>query len=129
MALEYNGQRIGAMQYGGVTIGEAMYNGQVVYRSSPYPATGTFNIVNVPSMSEGEVFSHTVVEPGNFTGTITPTSGEAFLFIWYLNGAVIDQDAGLTYTFTGLSVGDTIKVGAVDFGTLNLSGTWSIVKN
>lgn len=33
MPLEYNGQRIGAIQYNGLTIGEAMYNGQIVYRS------------------------------------------------------------------------------------------------
>ena len=35
MALEYNGQRIGAMQYNGHTIGEAMIDGQVVYKSAP----------------------------------------------------------------------------------------------
>lgn len=35
MALEYNGQRIGAMQYNGHTIGEAMIDGQIVYRSAP----------------------------------------------------------------------------------------------
>ena len=40
MTLEYNGQRIGAMQYNGVTIGEAMMDGQIVYQSA-VKLTGT----------------------------------------------------------------------------------------
>ena len=126
MALEYNGHRIGAMQYNGVTIGEAMIDGQVVYRSSPYPATGTFEIVNGVPFAQYEVFSHTVVEPGNFTATVTRESGYVTMYAWSLNGAPM-EGAGATLTFTDLSIGDTIKVAAFYTGALNLSGTWSIV--
>lgn len=195
MALEYGGQRVGAMMYNGVTIGEAMIDGQIVYRSvvrvtptpptfhdgepwitlptvegvtysvsgtpgydasvtvtataqpgyelvgtaswthtygpppSPYPLTGTFEIVNGAAGQANEVFSHTVVEPGSFTGTVTRESGVVTLYIWSVNGGSQTSGAAVTRTFTGLSVGDTIKVEALHTAPLNLSGTWSIVKN
>ena len=128
MALEYDGQRIGAMQYNGVTIGEAMMDGQIVYRSSPYPLTGTFEIVNGEPLTPYDLFRHTVVEPGDFTGKITLESVEPTAIYWYLNGSIVTGMTGLTGTYTGLSVGDTISAAAAEFGNLNVSGTWSIVK-
>ena len=94
---------------------------------SPYPLTGTFEIVNGAAISPHEVFSHTIVEPGSFTGTITVESGKADAISWRVNGG--SSVTGLTRTFTGLSVGDTIEVSALGFSTLNVSGTWSLVKN
>lgn len=131
MPIQFGSNKIGAMQYNGVTIGEAMYNGQIVWQSSPYPLTGTFNIVNGASMVEYEVFSHTVVEPGDFTGTVTKTSGNVTAYFWYVNGTSQSGGSGLqnTRTFTGLSVGDTVRASAAHFGVFNLSGTWSVVKD
>ena len=94
-----------------------------------YPLTGTFEIVNGAAITEHEVFAHTVVEPGNFTVKVTPTSGQTTLYGLYLNGASKGSGAQTTATFTGLSVGDTIRVTTLHTGTLNLSGTWSVVKN
>ena len=96
---------------------------------SPYPLTGTFEIVNGGPMVEHEVFSHTVVEPGSFTGTVVIESGQTGTYFWYVNGGSRTGGVSNTRTFTGLSVGDTIKVAAMDFSALNLSGTWSVVKN
>ena len=129
MPMQWGPTKIGAMQYNGVTIGEAMMNGQIVYRSSPYPLTGTFEIVNGAALQPHEVFSHTIVEPGNFTATVTRESGQVTLYSLYLNGASRGTGPEGAATFNGLSVGDTIRVTAIHTGTLNLSGTWSIVKN
>ena len=77
MALEYDGQRIGAMQYNGVTIGEAMIDGQIVYRSvirvTPVAPTfhdGTFTV----TLPEMEGVTYTISgEPGQ-SATITVTA-------------------------------------------------------
>ena len=98
-----------------------------VWSASPYPATGAFEIVNGAAFQPYEVFSHTVVESGNFTATITRESGEVTAYQWTLNGG--SATTGPTRTFTGLSVGDTIVAGAIHTGAMNLSGTWSVVKN
>lgn len=100
-----------------------------VWPGSPYPATGTFNIVNGAGFVPYEVLSHTFVEPGSFTVTITVESGQTTLYEWVLNGEGGGGTAATTLTIPGLSVGDTITVLAVHTGTLNLSGTWSVVKN
>ena len=127
MPMQWGPTKIGAMQYNGVTIGEAMMDGQIVYRSTIYPLTGTFEVVNGAPIQAYEVFSHTVVEPGDFTGTVTQESGEVTAYSWTLNGG--SQTTGLTRTFTGLSVGDTIQAQVLHFYALNVSGTWSLVKN
>lgn len=113
---------------GTVPVKKIMRGTVEVWSASPYPLTGTFEIVNGAAFNKHEVFSHTVVEPGDFTATVVIESGLASPYIWSLNG--VDQTGGgLTRTFTGLSVGDTVKLVAVYSATLNLSGTWSVVKN
>ena len=114
---------------GTVPVQKIMRGTVEVWSSSPYPLTGTFNIVNGAAFQQYEVFSHTVVEPGNFTGTIVIESGQALGYNWTVNGGSQTGGTARTRTFTGLSVGDTIKVTAANTGTLNLSGTWSVVKN
>ena len=112
---------------GTVPVQKIMRGTVEVWSSSPYPLTGTFEIVNGAAFQPYEVFSHTVVEPGNFTGTVTRESGQVTVYTWTVNGG--SAASGPTRTFTGLSVGDTIKVDVLHTGTLNLSGTWSLVKN
>ena len=69
MTLEYNGQRIGAMQYNGVTIGEAMMDGQIVYRSVIRVAAPAPTFLDVPPwlvLPEAEGVTYTVL------GTVAP---------------------------------------------------------
>ena len=121
------GQSVAAVYRGGQSV-KRVYRGHTeVWSASPYPLAGTFEIVNGEQITGHEIFTHTVVEPGDFTGTVTVESGRTTLYNWTLNGG--GQTGGLTRTYTGLSVGDTIRVETVHTGTLNLSGTWSLVKN
>ena len=79
MALEYDGQRIGAMQYNGVTIGEAMIDGQVVYRSviRVTPAAPTFHDgepwITLPTV-EGVTYSVSGTPGYNASVTVTATA-------------------------------------------------------
>ena len=127
MALYRGGSEPSAIYRGTVPVKKIMRGTVEVWSSSPYPLTGTFEIVNGAAFQTHEAFSHTVVEPGNFTGTVAIESGQATVYQWTLNGGSLS--AGLTRTFTGLSAGDTIKVSILHTATVNLSGTWSIVKN
>ena len=118
-----------AIYRGTVPVQKVMRGTVEVWSASPYPLTGTFEIVNGAAYAEHEVFSHTVVEPGNFTGAVTRESGQVTGYVLYLNGSNQGTGAVSTFTLTGLSVGDTIRVTAFHTTTMNLSGTWSIVKN
>ena len=79
MALEYNGQRIGAMQYNGVTIGEAMIDGQIVYRSviRVTPVAPTFHDgepwITLPTV-EGVTYSVSGTPGYNASVTVTATA-------------------------------------------------------
>lgn len=71
MSLQFNNNKIGAMQYNGVTIGEAMIDGKIVYQSAIYPAYITWvgTVLNIEGRTndEVEIMRHTLVESGNFT--------------------------------------------------------------
>ena len=79
MALEYDGQRIGAMQYNGVTIGEAMIDGQIVYRSviRVTPTPPTFHDgepwITLPTV-EGVTYSVSGTPGYNASVTVTATA-------------------------------------------------------
>ena len=79
MALEYNGQRIGAMQYNGVTIGEAMIDGQIVYRSviTVTPVAPTFHDgepwITLPTV-EGVTYSVSGTPGYDASVTVTATA-------------------------------------------------------
>ena len=79
MALEYDGQRIGAMQYNGVTIGEAMIDGHIVYRSviRVTPTAPTFHDgepwITLPTV-EGVTYSVSGTPGYNASVTVTATA-------------------------------------------------------
>lgn len=133
MALEYNGQRVGAMQYNGVTISEAMIDGQIVYRSSPYPMTGSWGPY---SGYGGTRDTHYMLEAGTFriTHTMTVISGtgggtrEARINV-IGQSAVTGPNAG---TSTATGTWTVAKNARVEFGTvtgqgtINATGIWTI---
>ena len=134
MALEYNGQRVGAMQYNGVTIGEAMMDGHIVYRSSIYPLEGTWGPTNVPNTAT-TFDSHTIEEVGEYTITHTATSsGNPPVFVSSIrtpHGSVFAPNGSpSTATLTEqFQPGDLIEFRAASIGASTATGTWSIVKN
>ena len=137
MALEYDGQRIGAMQYNGVTIGEAMMDGQIVYRSSPYPLTGT--VGGGSYFSATTLASHTVAENGAFTVAWEVTCTEG---LWspqisrgstiLVTGYEVAMEGTTPVAWSGtLNAGDIINFRVTQriINTVVVSGTWSIVKS
>lgn len=83
MALEYDGQRIGAMQYNGVTIGEAMIDGQIVYRSviRVTPVAPTFHDgepwITLPTV-EGVTYSVSGTPGAGNTVTVTAEAEDGY---------------------------------------------------
>ena len=132
MSLQFGSTPIGAMQYNGVTIGEAIMDGVIVYRSSPYPLTGTWE--SALTTSTTTYAEHTIEADGSYTLTHTVTGGGQYV------GAAINGPWGTTNSPPGppstatvtqtLAAGDLIKFQAgalIPSGTA--SGSWSIVKN
>ena len=127
MALQFGNTKIGEMQYNGVTIGEAMIDGQVVYRSGPEPATGTWG----PEPGYWQVIaSHTITQDGTYTITNTATglrTGSALIFTPHGTTSGPYGDPSIAETTETLTAGDVVEFSADGGGFGSpMSGTWTI---
>ena len=136
MALEYDGQRVGAMQYNGHTIGEAMIDGQIVFRSIPpiEPASGDYDEV-ARSGQVTIVASHTIEWGYEYVIEHTASTQASVLHIVAgigVNDVIVaegtpGQHSTATYTAT-LQAGDTVQIGLRNdlSVAVTATGTWSI---
>ena len=128
MALEYNGQRIGAMQYNGVTIGEAMIDGQIVYRSviTVTPVAPTFHDgepwITLPTV-EGVTYSVDGTPGAGQSVTVTATADDGY----ELDGQTTwGHEYPSAYPISGEWSGQPLNYEVVASHTITEPGTFTI---
>lgn len=130
MPIQFGSTKIGAMQYNGVTISEAMMDGQIVFRSYPYPLTGQWGPQEIGTGNH-VMGTHEIKHDGRYRIVHTIPGGAGLAAIRSPNGEVIGSfgDPSVAEVVGTFAAGDVIEfVGAVLVGTPVVSGTWSIIE-